>query len=130
LKKVSILLFIQGIYTLITALWPLVHISSFLAVTGYKEDLWLVKTVAAILLAVAACFLAACRSVDKNIPVYVLAITSAIALATIDFYYSVNDVISNVYQADGVLQILFLISWLLILTSMYRQKRFTSGAKA
>ena len=42
----------QGLYYLATGLWPLVHMRSFLAVTGPKTDLWLVRTVG--LLAIAA----------------------------------------------------------------------------
>src|SRR5687767_5182903 len=84
-------------------------------VTGYKEDVWLVKTVAAVLIAVAACFLDAARSAHFNRPVAVLAIISAIALAIIDFYYSLTDVINDVYQLDGLLQIVFLIAWTVIL---------------
>src|SRR5689334_22911224 len=40
---------IQGLYFLATGVWPLFHIESFLAVTGPKTDLWLVQTVAALL---------------------------------------------------------------------------------
>ena len=36
---------VQGIYYTLTGVWPLVHVRSFLAVTGPKTDLWLVKTV-------------------------------------------------------------------------------------
>lgn len=35
----------QGLYFLVTGIWPLVHIKSFQWVTGPKVDLWLVKTV-------------------------------------------------------------------------------------
>jgi len=110
---------IQGIYTMMTAVWPILHIKSFMEVSGYKEDVWLVKTVAAVLIAVAACFLDAARSAHFNRPVAVLAVCSAIALASIDFYYSTADVISDIYQLDGVLQIAFLMAW----TSILLRKR-------
>ena len=41
----------QGVYYLLTGLWPLVHFASFEALSGRKRDRWLVRTVA--LLAVA-----------------------------------------------------------------------------
>ena len=42
----------QGLYFLVTAIWPLVHIASFMKVTGPKRDIWLVKTVATVIGAV------------------------------------------------------------------------------
>ncbi|MDX2152697.1 MAG: hypothetical protein SFV54_18290 [Bryobacteraceae bacterium] len=36
---------LQGTVYVLTGLWPLVHMPSFLAVTGPKTDLWLVNTV-------------------------------------------------------------------------------------
>lgn len=41
-RKILVFPFIQGCYYLITLIWPLVHIKSFMAVTGYKRDVWLV----------------------------------------------------------------------------------------
>ncbi len=37
------LLLVQGIYFLMTAIWPIVHLESFMIVTGYKTDQWLVQ---------------------------------------------------------------------------------------
>ena len=129
MKRISTLLLIQGLYTSVTAVWPIVHIRSFMEVTGYKEDIWLVKTVSAVLLSVAACFLFASHSTTLNTPVYILAITSAIALAVIDFYYSMHDVISNIYQLDGMLQVMFFICWAIILVRMYDGRK-TGSIKA
>jgi hypothetical protein len=36
---------IQGVYYLLTGLWPLVHFASFEALSGRKRDRWLVRTV-------------------------------------------------------------------------------------
>src|SRR5947208_2053294 len=36
---------IQAVYFLFTGLWPILHIRSFMKVTGPKQDLWLVRTV-------------------------------------------------------------------------------------
>lgn len=56
-KVYNLLSLVQGIYTLLTALWALVDIKSFMEVTGPKTDVWLVKTVAVVLLPIAVCFL-------------------------------------------------------------------------
>ena len=39
------LLLAEGVYFFLTGLWPVVHLPSFIAVTGPKRDLWLVRTV-------------------------------------------------------------------------------------
>ena len=39
------LLFAEGVYFFLTGVWPVVHLPSFIAVTGPKRDLWLVRTV-------------------------------------------------------------------------------------
>jgi hypothetical protein len=49
------------------------------------------------------------------VPVAIVGITSAIGLAAIDFYYSLRDVISNVYMGDGFMQLFFLLLWTIIM---------------
>ena len=45
MKPYRLLLRLQGIFYLLTGIWPVLHIESFMAVTGPKTDIWLVKTV-------------------------------------------------------------------------------------
>ncbi|MEM5786496.1 MAG: hypothetical protein AAGU11_04200, partial [Syntrophobacteraceae bacterium] len=40
---------VQGLYYIPTGIWPLLHMSSFLKITGPKTDLWLVNTVGLLL---------------------------------------------------------------------------------
>ena len=42
-NAIHALAWIQGLYFFFTSVWPIVHMSSFLAVTGPKHDLWLVQ---------------------------------------------------------------------------------------
>lgn len=110
---------------MITAVWPIVDIQSFMQVSGYKTDIWLVKTVAALLVAISAGLLGATRAEQYNIPIIVLALVAAVGLAYVDFYYALNDTIWNIYMADGVIEILFAISWLVILS----KNKLRKGAK-
>jgi hypothetical protein len=116
MKSHNSLLTAQGTYYLITASWPLVDIDSFLFVTGPKTDVWLVKTVGALLIPVSLTMLAGVRSKKNSTPPIVLATTSALAFLFIDFYYSLTGVISTVYMIDGVLQMAFLVMWSVVLT--------------
>jgi hypothetical protein len=109
------MLIIQGVYWLVTGLWGLLDIDSFMKVTGPKTDVWLVKTVSILIIAISSTLLSSVRKNEKKTTAIFLAITSCVALATIDFYYSLNDVISDVYLLDGVIQTTFLIAWLIVL---------------
>lgn len=115
MKLHRILIPVQSMYILVTALWGLVHIESFMAITGPKTDIWLVKTVSALLLPVAVC-LGTFHFIRTELrPAVVLGSLTAIAFIGIDFYYSLTNVISDVYLADGFLQLVFLILWIRVI---------------
>jgi hypothetical protein len=118
---VKYLLIIQGIYFLLTALWGLADIESFMDVTGPKTDVWLVKTVSVLILAVAICLLSYLRFGSNLWPAAILGIISAAGLGCIDFYYSLNGVISKVYMIDGFMELLFVIAWIIVMLKMKRK---------
>jgi hypothetical protein len=108
-------LWIQGIYTALTALWPIVDLHSFMLVSGYKFDRWLVKTVSLLLLAIAVCMLLAACQKNENFPVGVLSLFTSVSLAYVDFFYALSDTIPNIYMVDGLAEIVFTALWLYIL---------------
>lgn len=99
----------QGLYYVLTGLWPVVHMRSFLAMSGPKTDLWLVKTVG-LLIAVIGGALIAARG-DPGAPRLILAAGAAFALAAIDIVYAVKGVISRVYLLDALVEGAFLFAW-------------------
>lgn len=119
MKLLGLLLGVQTIYTLGTAIWPLVHVESFMQVTGVKTDVWLVKTVGALLVPMALCLGTYLFIQCDRRPAMLLGGLSAVAFICIDFYYALNDVISNVYMADGSLQAVFLFAWIYIAITDY-----------
>lgn len=114
-KPFSLLLTVQGVYIIVTALWALVDIDSFIWVTGPKTDIWLVKTVAVVLVSIGLALLIAVRESQPSLSIKVLGLTNAAGLAVIDFYYTSNSTIKWVYAADGVLQVLIIISWIILI---------------
>ncbi|MGI8600886.1 MAG: hypothetical protein ACR2KB_16650 [Chitinophagaceae bacterium] len=108
------ILLIQGTYTALTALWALVDIDSFMKITGPKTDIWLVKTVAVILLAIGLTFLTHAFLPKINLTAIVLALSTSLGLAIIDFYYVSEGIISHIYGVDGILQVGFIIIWIYI----------------
>lgn len=114
-RLLNILLWTQGLYTLLTAAWAIIDIDSFMQLTGPKTDIWLVKTVAVVLVAIGLFFLTCIFVPSPVVPMAVLAIASSLGLIFIDFYYSSKEIISFIYQADGILQIIFVICWIVVL---------------
>jgi hypothetical protein len=81
-------------------------------VTGYKTDIWLVKTVGALLIPVSLTLgIYAFIRTDRR-PAFILGALTAVAFASIDFYYALSDVISDIYIADGVVELAFLLIWI------------------
>jgi hypothetical protein len=120
MKLLKPLLIIQSSYTFLTAVWPVIDIKSFMEVTGYKTDVWLVKTVGALLIPIAISLVSYLYfSADKR-PVLLLGSTTALAFICIDFYYALNDTIPDIYLLDGIIEIVFLTGWIYVIISMYR----------
>lgn len=111
----------HAIYILVTGIWPIADIRSFMMVTGPKEDIWLVKTVGALLIPVALCMLSYLRLKTSKWPVIILAMGIAIAFICIDIHYATTDIISDIYLVDAAVQFLFLLGWL-FLTVKYIRK--------
>ena len=113
-------LWVQAVYYLLTALWGLIDIDSFMQVTGPKTDIWLVKTVSVLLIPLVVCFAGGFFFNTNPLQVMLVALTSAAGLAAIDFYYTANNVIKWVYAADGVVQCIFILLWIYLL-ARYRK---------
>jgi hypothetical protein len=102
------LLLIQAAYYGITGLWPLIHMPSFERVTGPKHDDWLVQTVGALTLAIAAAFLAgAARTGKPARETLVLAGASALAFGAVDVVFHARGILGSVYLADAAVQAVF-----------------------
>lgn len=105
------LLLSQGAYYALTGLWPLVSIRTFMRVTGPKTDLWLVKTVGLLVLAIGGALICSAARGEPQPETIVLAAGSALALAGVDVVYSVRRVISFIYLADAAAEAALLWLW-------------------
>jgi hypothetical protein len=101
----------QGIYYFLTGAWPLLHIRSFLAVTGPKTDLWLVRTVGLLIAVAGAAMLQAGISDEVTLAMLILAAGSAAALAAVDIIYVTLGTIAKIYLLDAALEIALLLVW-------------------
>lgn len=103
---------LQGGYFLATGLWPLFHIASFLKVTGPKKDIWLVKTVGALMACIGITLLSASFTGQVTGEIVLLGLASALTLASVDLYYSGVERISKIYLLDAVIEIALVMWWI------------------
>lgn len=109
-------LLVQGMYVLLTAVWALVDIQSFMFITGPKTDVWLVRTVAVLLICISLFFLLSSKKSEEP-RVTLTALVFSFGLAYIDFYYTLNNTIRWVYALDGIVESMFGLLWLYFLFS-------------
>ena len=112
LKTVAIA---HAIYYGVTGIWPLVHMRSFMAVTGPKTDLWLVRTVGVLVTAIAIPILLAAMNQRINPDIVILAIGSALGLTAIDVVYVMKRVIAKIYLVDAIAEVMLIGAWILAL---------------
>jgi len=104
------ILFVQSIYYFVTALWPIVSIGTFMMVTGPKTDVWLVKTVAVMILAIAIALFVGAGGAHISKETCTLALLASLGLASIDIYYSLGGTIPAIYLADVPPEAVFAIA--------------------
>jgi hypothetical protein len=103
----------QGAFYVLTGIWPIVHIESFIWVTGPKYDIWLVKTVGVLIIAVGGSLLLAARNHRITPEIMLLAVGCALGLTIIDVYYVSIGRIWKVYLLDAVAESMLIILWLI-----------------
>jgi len=110
-RRHNLLLKIQGTYYILTGVWPLISMSTFLQVTGPKTDLWLVKTVGMLILVNGLVLLNTSFSVRRNNAVGFLAMGLCIGFALVDTIFYFQGLISPVYLLDAAFELLLYILW-------------------
>ena len=104
---------VQGFYYLFTGVWPLIDIDTFMFVTGPKTDIWLVRTVGALILAVAIPILTAWYNGRITFDIVLIAVFSALGLTLIDIIYVLNGTISPIYLLDAAAELPLIICWII-----------------
>jgi hypothetical protein len=114
---------IQAAYYLVTGIWPFAHLRSFLAVTGPKRDIWLLKTVSSLVVASGLAMASAVLRGRVTPEIRLLGAGSAISLAGVDLWYVLRRRISPVYLADALIE-------LAVLTPVLRSRYAAPGSSA
>ena len=103
----------QGLYYLVTGVWPWLSMRTFERVTGPKADRWLVKTVGLLVGVIGAVLLLAARRGRRSPELELLAGGSAAGLAAIEAGYVSRGRISPVYLMDAVAEAVLVGGWLI-----------------
>lgn len=102
---------VQGLYFLVTGVWPLVAVESFQSVTGAKTDLWLVYCLGGLVAVIGLALIASMISASITRETAILAIGSALVLAGIDLVFVFHGVISGIYIADAAAELALVVWW-------------------
>lgn len=102
----------QAVYFIASGLWPVLHLSSFLEVTGRKVDLWLVQAFGLLVVAQGAALLYAyvARREFEALP---FGLSSASMLAFVDLWFVARGDVGPVYLVDAAAEALLVAGWLL-----------------
>ncbi len=96
----------QGAYFVITGIWPILNMASFITATGPKQDTWLVEMVGLLSTSIGLTYLVA--SLRKQRLPIVLGYAASVSFLIMDVTYVASRVISRIYLLDAAIQCLFL----------------------
>jgi signal transduction histidine kinase len=102
---------VQGWFYVITGAWPLVHGSSFQAISGFKADFWLAQTVGLLLVVSGGVLLRAVRAGRLTPELMLLAAGEAAALAAMDIHCVFQPRTTPAYWADAVIELSLVLAW-------------------
>jgi hypothetical protein len=107
----------HAFYFLITGLWPLVSIDSFMFVTGWKHDIWLVKTVGLLTASIAVGLTVSLIRNKYELAFLIAIVCACLSFLYIDVFYWCKGVLRGVYLVDAAIQILLCAVHILKLSS-------------
>lgn len=121
--RINTLAVIHGLYFCVTGLWPIIHMDSFLFVTGPKEDLWLVETVGMLAFAIGFGLLIGGWSRNITFPLSIIAVAAAIGFILVDIIFVWQLIISPIYLLDAAVEFVFLSAWIIYIFKTRLWKR-------
>lgn len=109
----------QAAYFLLTGVWPLVSMQTFLKVTGPKTDLWLVKTVGVLIGVIGGALGVAAYRRQRTPEIALLAVGSALGMTAVDVVYVLKKRILPIYLLDALAEMGLIACWTYVLMEAY-----------
>lgn len=103
-------LYVQAVYYIVAGALPLVSIHLFQAITGPKNDLWLVRTVGLLAFSVGVTILSALRRARITSEIVLLAVLCAASFAAIDVVYVIIGRIGLIYLGDAAVEVAIVVA--------------------
>ncbi|MBN9164817.1 MAG: hypothetical protein BGO98_41560 [Myxococcales bacterium 68-20] len=119
----------QGAWYVLAGLWPILHMPSFVAVTGPKREGWLVKTVGVLIVVTGTALLVGARAKEWK-TVSVLGAGAAASLGGISFIYASKRRISPIYLLDALSELAITAVWATIVGRRLLRARASRRASA
>jgi len=120
-QKRKTTLFLQSLFYLFTGIWPLMHISSFLAGKGEEADNWLLVSAGSLLLCIVCAFFIDLYARRNSASIIFLAIASSVAFLCVDFHYSVFHAMSKLYIVDAAIHLVLMTLWSFWMAAIARE---------
>lgn len=109
----------QGLYFIVTGIWPLLNMASFITATGPKQDTWLVEMVGLLSASIGLTFIVSSLR-RRPLPV-LLGYAVAISFLAMDVIYVASGEMSRIYLVDAGIQGAFIVAMTIILALRSRQ---------
>lgn len=112
----------QAAYLLFGGLWPLLHMRSFVAVTGPKVDLWLVRTVAGLLVVIGGTL---AREAGRGAPqpgTCNIAAGTSLVLGLVSLFSAAAGRIRPIYLLDGAIHLSLVMGWAIVFIQEGRRR--------
>jgi hypothetical protein len=103
---------LQGLYFLVTGIWPLASRESFERVTCPKADFWLAQTVGILVASIGSVLLLGARRRRVNMELEVLGAASAVGLGLVDVVFALRGRIAKVYLLDAAIEGAIAVGWM------------------
>jgi hypothetical protein len=100
----------QGVYYLLTGLWPLVSVGTYHWLTRHQGDVWLAQSVGVLTLVIGATLCLAAYRRQSSPEILLLAFGSALGMAAVDFHLFFRGY-SALYLLDAVLELALVAFW-------------------
>jgi uncharacterized membrane protein len=124
MKILRFVLYFQAVYYILSGLWPLFDIGSFMQVTGPKTEIWLIQSTGLQAMVTGITLLISWFTKRISPAIFFLAVGSALVFLLLDFIYVLNGTLSEIYLMDAFLQLVFIFLWIV---SIFKTRRNTFG---
>ena len=101
-KGLGTVFLVQGIYFIVTGIWPLLNMASFITATGPKQDTWLVEMVGLLSASVGLTFIVS--SLRRHPLPVLLGYTVSLSFLAMDVIYVASGEMSRIYLIDAAIQ--------------------------